>query len=168
MRYAVVGHIIVIASTVQIHTLLFSEPTEQISAARRRLERNFEILSQLRTYWPTLDICFTRLEAFHKACRSSIYESFRLDQWVLRFCLNSRNLLMIELRTDQPRRSGHSKTLGSVHRLDAIMIFEHRHASQLIVHQKGVRHWPAIYACLEITREPLPLFITSWQTWRFI
>jgi hypothetical protein len=85
VRYTMVGHIMVIASTVQIHTLLFSDNTDQIVAARRRLERNFEILSQLRTYWPTLDICFTRLQAFHKACRSSMDESFRLDQWMLRF-----------------------------------------------------------------------------------
>lgn len=85
VRYTMVGHIMVIASTVQIHTLLFSDNTDQIAAARRRLERNFEILSQLRTYWPTLDICFTRLQAFHKACRSSMDESFRMDQWMLRF-----------------------------------------------------------------------------------
>jgi hypothetical protein len=85
VRYTMVGHIMVIASTVQIHTLLFGDNADQIAAARRRLERNFEILSQLRTYWPTLDICFTRLQAFHKACRNSMDESFRLDQWMLRF-----------------------------------------------------------------------------------
>ncbi|CZR53483.1 uncharacterized protein PAC_03362 [Phialocephala subalpina] len=85
VQYTMVGHILVIASTVQIHTLLFSDNETQIASARRRLERNFEILSQLRTYWPTLDICFTRLQAFHKACRNSMDESFRLDQWMLRF-----------------------------------------------------------------------------------
>ena len=85
VEYNMVGHILVIASTVQIHTLLFGDNEAQIAAARRRLERNFEILSQLRTYWPTLDICFTRLQAFHKACRSSMDESFRLDKWMLRF-----------------------------------------------------------------------------------
>ena len=85
VKYTMVGHIMVIASTVQIHTLLFSENESQISAARRRLERNFEILSQLRQYWPTLDISFTRLRVFHQACRDSMDESFRLDQWMLRF-----------------------------------------------------------------------------------
>jgi hypothetical protein len=80
-----VGHILVIASTIQIHTLLFSDNEEQISAARSRLEKNFEILSQLRTYWPTLDVSFTRLRAFHQACRDSMDESFRLDLWMLRF-----------------------------------------------------------------------------------
>lgn len=85
VQYTMVGHILVVASTVQIHTLLFSDSEEQISAARRRLERNFEILSQLRVYWPTLDISFTRLRAFHQACRESMDEPFRLDQWMLRF-----------------------------------------------------------------------------------
>lgn len=85
VQYTMVGHILVIASTVQIHTLLFSDNEEQIAAARTRLERNFAIMSQLRTYWPTLDVCFTRLRAFHRACRSSMDEPFRLDQWMLRF-----------------------------------------------------------------------------------
>ena len=85
VQYTMVGHILVIASTVQIHTLLFSDNEDQISAARKRLEKNFEILSQLRIYWPTLDISFTRLRAFHQACRDSMDESFRLDQWMLRF-----------------------------------------------------------------------------------
>jgi len=85
VQYTMVGHILVIASTVQIHTLLFSDNEEQISAARSRLERNFAILSQLRTYWPTLDVCFTRLRAFHRACRNSMDEPFRMDQWMLRF-----------------------------------------------------------------------------------
>jgi hypothetical protein len=85
VQYTMVGHILVIASTVQIHTLLFNDNEEQISEARRRLEKNFEILSQLRGYWPTLDVSFTRLRAFHQACRDSMDESFRLDQWMLRF-----------------------------------------------------------------------------------
>ena len=85
VQYTMVGHIMVVASTVQIHTLLFSDSETHISAARRRLEKNFEILSQLKKYWPTLDVSFTRLRAFHQACRDSMDESFRLDQWMLRF-----------------------------------------------------------------------------------
>lgn len=85
VQYTMVGHILVISSTIQIHTLLFSEDDNQISAARSRLERNFEILMKLRDVWPTLDVSFTRLRAFHKACRDSMDESFRLDVWMLRF-----------------------------------------------------------------------------------
>ena len=85
LQYTMVGHILVITSTIQIHTLLFSDNETHIAAARTRLEKNFEILSQLRTLWPTLDVSFTRLRAFHQACRDSMDESFRLDLWMLRF-----------------------------------------------------------------------------------
>lgn len=83
--YTMVGHVLVIASTVQLHILLFSGDDNQIKAARSRLERNFEILSRLQTFWPTLDVCFTRFREFHKACQKSKESSFRLDRWMLQF-----------------------------------------------------------------------------------
>jgi hypothetical protein len=83
--YSMVGHLTVIASTVQIHTLLFGTDDEEIRAARIRLERNFEILIELRKYWPTLEGCFARLRSFHHVCRNSMDTSFRMDQWMLRF-----------------------------------------------------------------------------------
>ncbi len=69
--YTMVGHVLVVASTVQVHIVLFGDNEDQIRIARSRLERNFEILMQLRTYWPTLDVCFTRFRAFHKAVCNS-------------------------------------------------------------------------------------------------
>lgn len=83
--YTMVGHILVVASTVQLHTLLFSEDEVQIRAARSRLEKNFEILSKLQTFWPTLDASFTRFREFHKACQKSRETSFRMDRWMLQF-----------------------------------------------------------------------------------
>lgn len=83
--YNMVGHVLVIASTVQIHTLLFSSDDEEIAAAKARLESNFEILLKLRSLWPSLDYCMMRLQAFHKACRSSMETSFKLDRWMLKF-----------------------------------------------------------------------------------
>jgi hypothetical protein len=83
--YTMVGHILVIASTVQLHTLLFSADEVQIRAARSRLEKNFEILSKLQTFWPTLDASFTRFREFHKACQKSKEASFRMDRWMLQF-----------------------------------------------------------------------------------
>jgi hypothetical protein len=83
--YNMVGHVLVIASTVQIHALLFSSDADEISAARYRLERKFNILLRLRELWPSLDFCMMRLQAFHKACRNSMDNSFKLDQWMLRF-----------------------------------------------------------------------------------
>ena len=83
--YTMVGHVLVIASAVQLHILLFSMSEVAIRAARSRLEKNFEILTRLQTFWPTLDVCFTRFSEFHKACEKSKETSFRLDRWMLQF-----------------------------------------------------------------------------------
>ncbi|THW97101.1 hypothetical protein D6D17_07037 [Aureobasidium pullulans] len=83
--YNMVGHILVIASTVQIHTLLFADDSNEIAAARSRLERNYTILLRLRQLWPSLDFCMMRLKVFHRACTVSMETSFRLDDWMLRF-----------------------------------------------------------------------------------
>ncbi|GIZ41215.1 hypothetical protein CKM354_000452800 [Cercospora kikuchii] len=85
VQYNMVGHVLVIASTVQIHTLLFSSDRTEIDAARQRLERNFNILLKLRELWPALDLCMIRLQVFHKACRTSMDNSFQLDGWMLKF-----------------------------------------------------------------------------------
>ena len=85
--YTMVGHVLVIASTIQLHILLFDTDELQIRTARMRLERNFEILTKLQSYWPALDLCFSRLREFHKACQNSTETSFRMDQWMLRFLL---------------------------------------------------------------------------------
>lgn len=85
VRYHMVAHVLVIASTVQIHTLLFSEDEVQIADAKRRLEKNFEILLILRPYWPALDRIMGRLRAFHETCRVNMSSSFVLDRWMLQF-----------------------------------------------------------------------------------
>ncbi|KAK6211301.1 c6 transcription factor [Colletotrichum tabaci] len=85
VRYTMAAHVLVIASTVQIHTLLLSGDEADIGLARRRLERNYELLLQLRCYWPTVDRAISRLRAFHETARTSIDTSFVLDRWMLRF-----------------------------------------------------------------------------------
>jgi len=75
--YNMVGHTLVIASTVQIHTLLFGTDEVVIAAARSRLEQNFTILM--------LESCFARLQIFHEVCRQNIDSSFRMDMWMLKF-----------------------------------------------------------------------------------
>ncbi|KAJ5686840.1 hypothetical protein N7536_009459 [Penicillium majusculum] len=88
--YNMVGHVLVIASTVQIHTLLFGDE-ESVVRARARLERNFCILTKLRALWPTLDVCMERLQAFHRACRSSVDTSFCMDRWMVKFLVEFAN-----------------------------------------------------------------------------
>jgi hypothetical protein len=83
--YTMVGHVLTIASTVQLHILLFSSDEEQTRAARGRLEKNFELLTSLQRLWPTLDISFGRFRQFHRACQNYKETSFRMDKWLLRF-----------------------------------------------------------------------------------
>ena len=85
VRYTMVGHVLVIASSVQIHTLLLSDNEADIAVAKTRLQRNFEILLDLRSHWPTLDRSMSRLRAFHETCRKEMASSFVLDEWMLRF-----------------------------------------------------------------------------------
>lgn len=88
--YNMVGHVLVIASTVQLHILLFSSDDLQVRNARRRLERNFEILSQLQVIWPC-DHSFERFQEFHRACQRSKESSFRMDKWMLKFLFENTN-----------------------------------------------------------------------------
>lgn len=87
--YAMVGHIIVIASTIHLHILLFSPSDAEIRGARHRLEENFKILTRLQRYWPSLDLSFARLKEFHGACLRSKEgeggEKWRMDRWMVRF-----------------------------------------------------------------------------------
>ncbi|KIW14590.1 hypothetical protein PV08_07374 [Exophiala spinifera] len=83
--YTMVGHVLVIASTTQLHILLFDSDESQIRAARRRLEKNFSILTRLQAYWPSLDVCYGRFGDFHRACLKYKETSFQMDKWMLRF-----------------------------------------------------------------------------------
>lgn len=85
--YVMVGHMLVVTSTVYMHSLLFSAAENEIGTARSRLEHNFEILTELQSYWVELDVSLSRLKAFHNACRISSEQSFRMDRWMLSFLL---------------------------------------------------------------------------------
>jgi hypothetical protein len=96
--YAMVGHMLVVTSTVYVHMLLFNTPGppgidpdnrvgNNVEVLRCRLEHNFELLTSLQTHWTTLDVSLARLRVFHNACLYSMEHSFRMDQWMLRFIM---------------------------------------------------------------------------------
>ncbi|KAB8205103.1 fungal-specific transcription factor domain-containing protein [Aspergillus parasiticus] len=91
VKYNMVAHVLVIASTIQIHTLLFDGLDANLRVAKSRLEKNFSILTGLVRLWPTLDVCMDRLMAFHTACRESADTSFCMDQWMVRFLVEFAN-----------------------------------------------------------------------------
>lgn len=89
-----IGHAVVISSTVQMHILLFPGDEDDAAAARQRLERNFVILSNLQRLWRTVDYSLDRLKEFHEAClraKEAQFEgagdTFRLDKWMLSFLM---------------------------------------------------------------------------------
>lgn len=102
VRYYMVGHITVVASSVQIHTLLFGSDEVEIAASRAQLERNFNTLVSLRRYWPALETCFARLHSFHALCRKSMETTFRMDRWMLGF------LTQFSAKLDEREREDHS------------------------------------------------------------
>ncbi|KAL8349032.1 hypothetical protein RB598_002019 [Gaeumannomyces tritici] len=114
VRYPMVAHVLVIASTVQIHTLLFAASERPIREARARLERNFQIiLLDLKPFWPAVDGAMSRLRAFHQTCllRSGdgvggsspgSSSAFVLDQWLLRFLVEFADHMEDEPREMDP------------------------------------------------------------------
>ncbi|KAH8901908.1 hypothetical protein BR93DRAFT_932741 [Coniochaeta sp. PMI_546] len=101
VRYNMVGHITVVASSVFIHTLLFETDQGELDAARRQLEENFKVLVALREYWPALEVCFARLRTFHSLCRRSMDTSFRMDRWMVRFLTEFARPVGEEEREDE-------------------------------------------------------------------
>ncbi|KAL1864280.1 hypothetical protein VTK73DRAFT_5990 [Phialemonium thermophilum] len=93
LRYPLVGHFLVIASTVHLYTLLFGSDEDEIAVAKSRLETNFQIITELQSYWPSLEASFSRLATFHKACLENKDDPFRLDQWMLRFLVEFAQLV---------------------------------------------------------------------------
>ncbi|KAK2602028.1 hypothetical protein QQS21_004455 [Conoideocrella luteorostrata] len=100
VKYSMVGHITVVASSVHIHTLLFETDEKEIRQARGQLERNFDHLVTLRKYWSTLEVCFSRLKTFHELCRRSMHTSYRMDRWMLRFLTEFARPIDAEERQD--------------------------------------------------------------------
>ncbi|KAM5349885.1 hypothetical protein ACJ41O_006390 [Fusarium nematophilum] len=80
------GHLLVIASTIHLHTMLLGAGRPEAANAKKLLEQNFILLQQLQKYWPSTELAFSRLHAFHRACRmSSISTTFNMDQWMANF-----------------------------------------------------------------------------------
>ncbi|KFZ07716.1 hypothetical protein V502_09822 [Pseudogymnoascus sp. VKM F-4520 (FW-2644)] len=85
--YFLTGHILVVSSSIHLHTLLFGEDQAAADVARERLVSNFEILMQLKMYWPVIDSSVARLREFQNSRRLSVSDSFVLDNWMLRFLM---------------------------------------------------------------------------------
>ncbi|KAM0210999.1 hypothetical protein ACHAQD_010464 [Fusarium lateritium] len=80
------SHLLVIASTIHLRTMLLELDKAEVTEAKKHLEQNFIILQELQKYWPSTELAFSRLKAFHNACRvSSVSKTFDMDQWMVKF-----------------------------------------------------------------------------------
>ena len=78
-------HLLAISSSVHLHTLLFGNENAEIDAAKSMLKQNFEMMMNMRRFWPSLDISISRLRTFHQECRDNMDTSFTMDGWMLHF-----------------------------------------------------------------------------------
>lgn len=87
--FIMLGHMLVVTSSVYVHMLLFADSSAAVPAdtLRERLEHNFTILTRLQLFWKTLESSLCRLKTFHNACLQSIEGSWDMDRWMLRFIL---------------------------------------------------------------------------------
>ena len=80
------SHLLVIASTIHLHTMLLGTGRPEAVEAKKLLEQNFVVLQELQKYWPSTELAFSRLQSFHNACQmSSISKTFNMDQWMVNF-----------------------------------------------------------------------------------
>ncbi|KAH6620296.1 hypothetical protein C7974DRAFT_230404 [Boeremia exigua] len=81
------AHLLVVASTVHLHTLLFDTSEEHMAQTKKLLEQNFSMLLQLQEYWPSVELAMMRLRAFHRTCllNTEPSESFNMDDWKAQF-----------------------------------------------------------------------------------
>jgi hypothetical protein len=81
------GHSAAISSSVLLHTLLFGHENE-LNDTRSSLQSNLEILSELRRYWPSIELIVRRLTVFQKACLLQARpQSYKFDNWMVKFLL---------------------------------------------------------------------------------
>ncbi|PMD49022.1 hypothetical protein L207DRAFT_627652 [Hyaloscypha variabilis F] len=102
--YYIIGHILVVSSSVHLHTLLLGGG--DVDRARSYLLSNFEILMKLKRYWPVIDAAVGRLRSFQNHCRVSSLDSFVLDDWMWKFLMAQSAVL------DEPRSAKHASPRG--------------------------------------------------------
>jgi hypothetical protein len=118
MIYFIYGHIAVISSSVQLHTLLFSDDQPERNLARDGLVSNFQYLMNLKLYWRVVEhhVCIilspplsiansvilqvAHLRIFQNSCKDSLLNPFALDSWMARFLTEHTSALSQRLMND--------------------------------------------------------------------
>ncbi|KAH8172300.1 fungal specific transcription factor domain-containing protein [Sarocladium implicatum] len=82
-----ISHLLVISSSVHLHTLLLEKNAASVLEAREILHRNFRMITNLQSYWSNLGQAIGRLKVFHEACLSANRPEtvFQMTEWLSRF-----------------------------------------------------------------------------------
>ena len=86
LLYSVVAHILVISSSVHLHTLMYGD-ANAVQKAKEDLDTNFQHIMTLRSFWPAVDVSAARLRVFESACLTSNQNTWRMDRWLVKFLL---------------------------------------------------------------------------------
>ena len=98
-KWGIIGHLLVISTSINLHTLLHSSDMQEIPVAKDILAHNFEMMTELRKYWPSIDLSMSRLRSFHRVCRDGV-STHEMDHWMLNFLQRYMSLVNDRLPSD--------------------------------------------------------------------
>lgn len=80
------GHLLVVASTIHLFSLLSERDEHRGAQMRTLMEQNFVMLQQFQRYWPGLRESFGRLRDLHRYCGAAEdLTCFAMDTWMWNF-----------------------------------------------------------------------------------
>lgn len=113
-RWLMVGHLLAISSSIHLHTLLFDDDDDQITGVKKMLKQNFEMMMELRRYWPGIDLAISRLRVFHRTCQQSMNTAFDMDHWMLHFLQRYAKPISDKYATILPEIDHHAAHLSEI------------------------------------------------------
>ncbi|RKL30817.1 hypothetical protein BFJ72_g11382 [Fusarium proliferatum] len=113
-RWLMVGHLLAISSSIHLHTLLFDDDDDQITGVKKMLKKNFEMMMELRRYWPGIDLAISRLRVFHRTCQQSMNTAFDMDHWMLHFLQRYAKPISDKYATILPEIDHHAAHLSEI------------------------------------------------------
>ncbi|KAF5639660.1 alpha-glucosidase (maltase) [Fusarium sp. NRRL 52700] len=114
-RWLMVGHLLAVSSSIHLHTLLFDDDEIQIRNVKKMLRLNFEMMMELRQFWPGIDLAISRLQVFHRTCQQSMDTAFDMDYWMLHFLQRFAKPIGDRYATILPEMDHHATGLLEIH-----------------------------------------------------
>lgn len=113
--WPLVSHLLVVSSSVHLHTLLLENDQGLVARARTLLQQNFVLLMRQRMAWPWLPHSMMRLKAFHDACLQTLKteDAYRMDDWMMKF-LHEHSVAVMNDRSEHEPQLFNFETWGGL------------------------------------------------------